>query len=33
MYSIGVDFHKAYPHTTVMDTRGRWSRRGRCRIR
>jgi transposase len=29
MYSIGVDFHKAYPHMTVLDAHGRVLKAGR----
>jgi transposase len=29
MYSIGVDFHKAYSHMTVMDAQGQVVRAGK----
>jgi hypothetical protein len=31
MYSIGVDFHKAYSHMIVMDAQAGWCGRVRCR--
>ena len=29
MYSIGVDFHKAYSHMTVLDARGQMLKAGK----
>jgi transposase len=29
MYSIGVDFHKAYSHMTILDAEGRMMKAGR----